>query len=255
MSAIDRSRGCDCCLMAQENWTICPTMISTQHLHLMARISLVSINIVATGGPGAPARYWAHYIWIIELGLVTAQPWPPASLLPPSWTLVQVLTARGAASAPCVSSSRLKTVQVARFAQNLQSTFDFHNILAPSTAERKAALLRSSQLTSPKHKYSRIENRSVLKLFERCVMLCLAGMVMGCSSPVAAVAPGCPNLCVIAGGHNGPGPQTGHQGQQTTRGPGLGTNWRRHGQHWPVSWPDVCLCVFYLEMVGQIICH
>ena len=67
--------------MAQENWTICPTMISTQHQHLMARISLVSINIVATGGPGAPARYWAHYIWIIELGLVTAQPWP-ASLLP-----------------------------------------------------------------------------------------------------------------------------------------------------------------------------
>ena len=176
MSEIDRSRGCDCCLMAQENWTISPTMISTQHLHLMAPISLISINIVAAGGPGAPARYWAHYIWIIELGLVTA-----LTTIPPSWTLVQVLTARGATSAPRVSSSGLKTVQVARFAQNLQSTFDFHNILAPST-ERKAALLRSSQLTSPKDKYSRIENRSVLKLFERCVMLCLAEMVMGCSS-------------------------------------------------------------------------
>ena len=35
---------------------------------------------------------------------------------------------------------------------------------------------------------------------------------MGCSSPVAAVARGGPNLCVIAGGHNGPGPQTGHHG-------------------------------------------
>ena len=128
MSQIDRSRGCDCCLMAQENWTISPTMISTQHLHLMAPISLISINIVAAGGPGAPARYWAHYIWIIELALVTA-----LTTIPPSWTLVQVLTARGATSAPRVSSSELKTVQVARFAQNLQSTFGFHNILtAPS---------------------------------------------------------------------------------------------------------------------------
>ena len=172
MSEIDRSRGCDCCLMAQENWTISPTMISTQHLHLMAPISLISINIVAAGGPGAPARYWAHYIWIIELGLVTA-----LTTIPPSWTLVQVLTARGATSAPRVSSSGLKTVQVARFAQNLQSTFGFHNILAApaktAVAERNAALLRSSHLIeNPHHKYSRVENRSLalLKLRVRDVM-------------------------------------------------------------------------------------
>lgn len=95
MSAIDRSRGCNCCLMAQENWTICPTMISTQHLHLMARISLVSI-LLRPGARGLPQDIELIIFELLNLVLSQHSPdhhqhpslrrelwfrfWPPAAL-------------------------------------------------------------------------------------------------------------------------------------------------------------------------------